>query len=105
MIIIKTSSDNYDSIEKICKNLIGKKLAVCVNVIPNCHSYFFWEGKIQKSKEYLVLIKTTKINEKKIYDMIKKYHNYDIPEISTLKLDNIDKSYMKWALGEIIEND
>ena len=30
-----------------------------------------------------------------------KYHNYDIPEILTLKLENIEKDYMKWASGEI----
>ena len=50
MIIIKTSSDNFDAIEKICKNLIGQRLAVCANVIPNCHSYFFWEGEINEYK-------------------------------------------------------
>ena len=45
--------------------------------------------------------KKLKINEKKIYKIIKKYHNYDIPEILTLKLENIENDYMKWASGEI----
>tara|TARA_B100000945_G_C19846330_1_gene351858 strand:+ start:53 stop:361 length:309 start_codon:yes stop_codon:yes gene_type:complete len=101
MIIVKTSSDNFDVLEKICNQVIGKKLAACANIIPNCFSYFYWEGKIQKNQEYLVFIKTLKINEKKIYKIIKKYHNYDIPEILTLKLENIEKDYMKWASGEI----
>ena len=102
MIIVKTSSDNFDVLEKICNQVIVKKLAACANIIPNCFSYFYWEGKIQKNQEYLVFIKTLKINEKKIYKIIKKYHNYDIPEILTLKVENIEKDYMKWATGEII---
>ena len=101
MIIIKTSSDNFDTLEKICKQVISKKLAACANIIPGCYSYFYWEGKIQKNQEYLVFIKTFKISEKKIYEIIKKYHNYDIPEILTLKVENIEKNYMKWASGEI----
>ncbi len=41
MIIIKTSSDTIEIIEEISKKLITKKLAACVNIIPNCYSYFF----------------------------------------------------------------
>ena len=101
MIIIKTSSDKFDVLEKICQQVISKKLAACANILPKSYSYFFWETKIQKSKEYLIFIKTLKIREKKIYDIIKKYHNYDIPEILTLKVENIEKSYEEWAKGEI----
>jgi uncharacterized protein involved in tolerance to divalent cations len=101
MIIIKTSSDNFDVLEEICNQVIRKKLAACANIIPGCYSYFYWEGNIQKNQEYLVFIKTLKISEKKVYEIIKKYHNYDIPEILTFKAENIEKNYMKWAIGEI----
>ena len=101
MIIIKTSSDNFDVLEEICNQVIRKKLAACANIIPGCYSYFYWEGNIQKNQEYLVFIKTLKISEKKVYEIIKKYHNYDIPEILTLKAENIEQNYMKWATGEI----
>ena len=101
MILIKTSSDNLDTLEKICHQILNKKLAACINIIPNCNSYFFWENKIQKNKEYLVFIKTFKISEKKIYNIIKKLHNYEIPEILTIKVDKVEKNYNKRAVGEI----
>ena len=104
MIIIKTSSDSIEIIQKISEKLIYEKLAACVNILPNCYSYFFWEGNMQKNKENLVLIKTIKSNEKKVYEVIKKYHNYDVPEILTIKIDNIDSQYKNWALGVIKED-
>ena len=39
-------------------------------------------------------------NEKSIYQKIKKLHNYTIPEIITLKVNNTDKSYNKWLKKE-----
>ena len=54
-----------------------------------------------QNKEYLVFMKTIKINEKEIYDIIKKNHNYEIPEIVTLKVENIEKKYMEWVKKEI----
>ena len=105
MIIIKTSSDTIEILEEISKNLIRKKLAACVNIIPNCYSYFFWEGNMQKNKEYLAFIKTIKNNEKKVYKIIKNYHNYDVPEILTIDIDNIDYQYKDWALGVIKKDD
>lgn len=101
MVIIKTSSDKFNILEKICRQVVRKKLVACANIIPNCYSYFSWESKIQKNKEYLVFMKTIKINEKEIYDIIKKNHNYEIPEILTLKVENIEKKYMEWVKKEI----
>ena len=42
------------------------------------------------------MIKTIKENEQKVYNIIKKMHNYEIPEIITLNVQNIDKDYKKW---------
>ena len=38
--------------------------------------------------------------KKSIYQKIKKLHNYTIPEIITLKVNNTDKSYNKWLKKE-----
>ena len=59
---------------------------------------------MQKNKENLAFIKTIKSNEKKVYEIIKKYHNYDVPEILTIDVDNLDYQYKEWALG-VIKND
>ena len=105
MIIIKTSSDEQGILEKICSIILEKKLAGCANIIPNCLSFFTWENKIQKNKENLLLITTLKINETKIYNIIRKFHNYKTPEIITLKVNNVEDDYFKWLTEVTEKND
>ena len=102
MIIIKTSSDDQDTLEKISNILLKQKLAGCITIIPNCISFFSWENKVQKSKESLMLVKTIKVNEKIIFKKIKELHNYKTPEIITFKVESLDSDYSKW-LNEVVE--
>ncbi len=96
MIIIKTSSDKKSVLEDIAKVLLKDKIAGCINLIPGCTSLFSWDNKLNKNTEHLIMIKTIKENEQKVYNIIKKMHNYEIPEIITLNVQNIDKDYKKW---------
>ena len=96
MIIIKTSSDKKSVLEDIAKVLLKDKTAGCINLIPDCTSLFTWDNKLNKNTEHLIMIKTIKENEQRVYNIIKKMHNYEIPEIITLNVLNIDKDYKKW---------
>ena len=102
MIIVKTTTDKFNVLEKICKTLLQNNLIACANIIPDAFSYFYWENKLQKKKEFIIIIKTIKKNEKKVYDTIKKLHNYEVPEILSLQVTYIEKNYKKWAKGEIV---
>ena len=105
MIIIKTSSDDLVTLEKITKALLEKKLVGCINILSNCVSYFIWDSKIQKNKEYIAFIKTIKSNENSIYNLIKRIHNYETPEILTMSVDKVDKNYFNWLKEVTREND
>ena len=59
-IIILTTVSSKKEAELIGSKLIDKELAACVNIIPNIKSIYYWEGKINKDSEYLLIIKTVK---------------------------------------------
>ena len=96
MIIIKTSTDSHKTMKVIANALLNNKLAACVNMIPRMRSKYIMDGRITESREIILLIKTTKNLEKKVYKTIKELHNYEIPEISTIQTSNVDKDYEKW---------
>ena len=100
MIVIKTSSDNKQILEKIALKLLSQKVAGCVNLSPAFISYFVWNNKINQSNENLLFIKTIKKNESKAYSIIKKMHNYDTPEIITLTVEKVEKHYKKSLMKE-----
>ena len=102
MIIIKTSTDSHKVMKLIANTLLNYKLAACVNMIPRMRSKYIMDGRITESREIIVLIKTTKNLEKKVYKDIKELQNYEIPEISTIQTSNVDKDYEKW-LKDFVE--
>tara|TARA_B100001175_G_scaffold108396_1_gene92113 strand:+ start:337 stop:648 length:312 start_codon:yes stop_codon:yes gene_type:complete len=96
MIIIKTTSDSHKAMKDITNTLLNKKYAACVNIIPRMRSKYILDGRIVESREVMLLIKTSEDLEVNVYKTIKKLHNYDIPEISTIKTENVDKDYLNW---------
>lgn len=104
MIIIKTSTDSHKVMKMIANELLNKKLAGCVNMIPRMRSKYVMDGRIVESREVILLIKTSKNLETKVYKVIKELHNYEIPEISTIRTLNVDKDYDKW-LNDFVESE
>ena len=96
MIIIKTTSDSHKAMKNITNTLLNKKYAACVNIIPRMRSKYILDGRIVESREVMLLIKTSEDLEANVYKTIKKLHNYDIPEISTIKTENVDTDYLNW---------
>ena len=97
MIIIKTTTDSHKAMKLIANTLLNKKLAACVNMIPRMRSKYIVDGRITESREVILLIKTTKKLENKVYKTIKDLHNYEIPEISTIQTSKVDKNYENWV--------
>jgi|TARA_Y100000813_G_scaffold101274_1_gene72304 periplasmic divalent cation tolerance protein len=102
MIIIKTTTDSHKAMKLIANTLLNKKLAACVNMIPRMRSKYIVDGRITESREVILLIKTTKKLENKVYKTIKDLHNYEIPEISTIQTSKVDKNYENW-LKDFVE--
>ncbi len=96
MIIIKTSSDSHKTVKVIANTLLNKKYAACINILPRIRSKYIWEDRISESRESMLLIKTTKDMEDKVYKTVKELHNYDIPEITTIDTSNVDPNYLNW---------
>tara|TARA_Y100001970_G_scaffold222937_1_gene274373 strand:+ start:6623 stop:6937 length:315 start_codon:yes stop_codon:yes gene_type:complete len=103
MIIIKTSSDSHKTVKIIANTLLNKKYAACINILPRIRSKYIWEDRIAESRESMLLIKTTKDMEDKVYKTVKELHNYDIPEITTIDTSNVDLNYLNW-MKDLLKN-
>ena len=84
---------------KIARTLVREKLAACVNVVGGVTSVFFWKGKAQEDREWLLIIKSRAALSRKLAARIRKLHSYVVPEIITLNVAVGDPEYLKW-LGD-----
>jgi periplasmic divalent cation tolerance protein len=97
VVIISTYPDKK-SVLKIANVVVKKQLAACVN-FTKIHSIYTWQGKLEKTQEFLALFKTTNKTKAPLKKMIQKLHPYQVPEIIEFKVNSINKSYLEWLIG------
>lgn len=96
MLIILTTTSNSDEAESLANGLVESRLAACVQILPTMTSVYYWQGKVERENEHLLLIKT--LPEK--YEAVEKYildhHGYDTPEIVAIDAEKVSAGYLKW---------
>jgi periplasmic divalent cation tolerance protein len=97
MIVVLTTTPNIEEAETLAQKIIETKLAACVQILPQIKSFYFWEGKIQKDAEYLLLIKTLTEKFVELEKFIKENHSYEIPEIVALSAEKVSTNYFDWT--------
>jgi len=92
-VFIYITNPNKETAKKIAIHLLKKRLVACTNIFP-IESAYWWKGKIENTKEVVLIVKTRKENFK-VKDEIKRIHPYSIPCI--IKFDvEANKEYEKW---------
>ncbi len=86
--------------QKIGKILVEQRLAGCVNIIPKIRSIYWWNDKVEKNNEALLLAKAPSKNKKKIVDAVKKNHSYRTPCINFLPVEIGNAEFGKWLEKE-----
>ena len=89
------------SARKVAKSLLEKRLVACINIIKNIDSIYWWNKKIEKSKEVLILLKTRKNKMRDVVREVGKMHPYEVPEIIFLPLIFGNRRYLQWINKEV----
>src|SRR5687767_9361641 len=57
VVVLITTGDEQEA-ELVATALLQSRLAACVNLLPGLTSLYWWEGRIDRSEEVLLLAKT-----------------------------------------------
>lgn len=98
MILFYIPCPDKATAEKICRTLLEEKLVACGNIISGMESMYWWDGKIETSSEYILILKTLKTPdaEKTVQKRVLELHPYDVPCVMTLPILGVNESYRKW---------
>ena len=100
--IVLTTAGSEEEAHKIARHLVESRLAACVNIIPQIESIYRWQGKVESSREWLLLAKTTQERFPAVRDAIRKLHSYDLPECVAIKIEDGSSDYLQW-LGDSVQ--
>jgi periplasmic divalent cation tolerance protein len=81
---------------KLAKLVLEKRLAACVNIVSGVESHYWWEGKVCRDTEVLLVMKTAKARLKALEEQVLVAHPYDTPEFVVLPIESGSKQYLDW---------
>ena len=98
-----TTCASADQARALAAALVAKRLAACVNTLPQVSSTYRWEGKIEVADECLLLIKTTRARYAALEREIKVQSAYELPEIVAVRLDGGSSEYLQWLATSVAD--
>lgn len=103
-IIVYTTYPSLVEAEKAGRAIVEKRLAACVNILPGMVSHYWWEGKIERGEEVVMLVKTRASLADGVRDAVKSSHPYSTPAILVLPIESVESNYLGWLLAETKTN-
>src|SRR5215510_11173444 len=80
--------------------IVERRLAACVNILPGMVSHYWWEGKIERAEEAVMIIKTRASMAEPVRNAVKDLHTYKTPAFMVLPVESADLDYHAWITQE-----
>jgi periplasmic divalent cation tolerance protein len=99
--IVLSTVATHEVAIKMARTLVEEKLAACVNVAPAVESFYRWQGKLDHSLEYVLMIKTLDEKIGAVRERLLKLHPYELPEFLVLQVESGSDTYLAWIRESI----
>lgn len=99
-ILVINNCPDTATADKIARELVERRLAACVNIMPACRSLYQWQGAVESAEEIPLLIKTTAALYPALQAAIQALHPYEVPEIIALPIAHGLPAYLDWVAAE-----
>ena len=96
--LIITSVGTEQQAVEISEELIERRLATCINIVPCLRSIYRWKGKVCSDSEYLLIIKTRSSLFGAVSDAIRELHSYELPEVLEFPIATAEPNFQRWVV-------
>lgn len=100
-IVVVTTVGTEEQAFQIARELVARRQAACVNVLPGVRSVYRWKGKICKDGELLLVIKTLAEEFEGVSATIRELHSYELPEILSFHVTQGEASFLEWIRSSV----
>ncbi len=99
--LVLTTCGSRDEALRIANELVQRGLAACVNIVPQIDSVYRWQGKVETTTEWLLLIKTTAASFDRLRNALSELHSYDVPECIEVNIEGGSPKYLDWIAESV----
>lgn len=95
LLVLSTFPDAATA-RRIARQLVEERCAACANILPQIESIYWWEEKVERANETLVLFKTSAARYAALAIRLRQLHPYEVPEIIALPIGEGLPEYLRW---------
>ena len=99
-VLVYTTWPSIVEAERAGRAIVERRLAACVNILPGMISHYWWEGKIERVEEVVMIIKTRASMAEPVRRAMKELHTYTTPAFTVLPIETVDPDYHAWIVKE-----
>jgi len=97
--LVLITAPDLETARRLDRELVERRLAACVQVVPGATSVYRWEGALREEHEVLLIVKTLGERLPALEAFFAERHPYDVPELVALEPAHVEARYRAW-LGE-----
>lgn len=95
-IVVLVTAPSKKEANTLAECLVNERVAACINIINGIDSIFRWKGKLEKSRESILIIKTRERLFPRIEQVVKRCSSYELPEVLALPVEVGKTDYLRW---------
>jgi periplasmic divalent cation tolerance protein len=99
-LLIYTTFPDADTALSVGEDLVRRKLAACVNVIPGMRSVYAWKGTVERGEEAVAIVKTRLALQEEVQRALRERHPYETPIVLALQPSGGDPDTLAWLFAE-----
>ena len=99
--IVLVTAPGLKAARGLARAALEERLAACANLAPGLESHYWWQGKMERSGEVLIIFKTTRRRLGALEKLILRKHPYDTPEIVALRVEAGTERYLEWISASL----
>ncbi len=100
-IVVFSTCASQEEAEKLARLLVEQGLAACVSIVPNVRSYYRWQGAVEETAEYLLVIKSAQRQFAALSAALERAHSYQVPEVLAMPVVAGAAPYLAWIEASI----
>ena len=102
--IALVTAPNLTVARRMARALLAQRLIACANLVPGVESHYWWQGRAERGREVLMILKTRRALLARLERAVLELHPYDTPEVLVLGLDSGNARYLDWLRAETTES-
>lgn len=100
-VVILTTAPSARVARRLSRTLVEEGWAACVHTFPAGSSFYRWKKRVEETREWSLMIKSTSAARTGLIRRLRALHPYDVPEILVLKNVTASPDYATWLSGAI----